>query len=108
MSEPDYDELEKIKFHVLTRIPLNERGAILLVAVIVALIVCGLLAGVAHTAKLFGYDSELAVVIVGIGFSSGFAFTYAGMMQSRIEALQRHLIALHEDLLSAHSDIRQR
>jgi len=107
MAQPDYDELEKVKFHVLSRIPRDERGAFWWIGIGASIAICLVLGGIGYLANKLGHDALMAIIIIGTGFGSGFALSILAMVSIRIEAIQRHLLTLHEDLLSVHSDVRE-
>jgi hypothetical protein len=104
MVEPDYNELENIKYHILQRAPRNESfwGGVAIIGFLVA----GALAGVSYVARTFGYDPLLVTAIVGIGTLGGVAVSFAEVVLGRLAFIQSHLITLHEEFLHARSDTR--
>jgi hypothetical protein len=108
MIGPDYDELEKVKYHSLERMPRTEYGGAQLLLPLVSIGAAAVLGFIAYLVPRWGLDPLLVSTVVGLGIVIGLVVTAFFVVLSRLEWLTRHLITIHEELLYARTDIRDR
>jgi hypothetical protein len=108
MIEPDFDELGKITYHALERLPREEEaGGKMLFAVVSVAVSVGLTV-IAYAANHFEHSPLLVSAVIGIGILCGLVVASTAAITTRLGCLQRHLITVHEELLRARADIVDR